>query len=160
MLCFHLSPPSRSLNNSLDGTCQTPHGNPTDACASHVDPQLWVLATLAFTVFFSNYMVAPLIPAFSREFSVPASQLGWLTAGYLIPYGISTLVYGALSDRWGRASTLTALLGFAATTLLLVSVAGSWQTLVVARVFHRSDGTSQIQLQDKELTARIARAIG
>jgi predicted MFS family arabinose efflux permease len=135
VLCFHLSPPSRSLNNSLDGTCQTPHGNPTDACASHVDPQLWVLATLAFTVFFSNYMVAPLIPAFSREFSVPASQLGWLTAGYLIPYGISTLVYGALSDRWGRASTLTALLGFAATTLLLVSVAGSWQTLVVARVF-------------------------
>jgi MFS family permease len=81
------------------------------------------MATIAFTVFYSNYMVAPLIPAFSREFSVPVYQLGWLIAGYLIPYGISTLVYGALSD-WDELPTLVALLCFAMTTMLMVSFAG------------------------------------
>jgi predicted MFS family arabinose efflux permease len=106
----------------------------TEPSATNNESQLWVLATIAFAVVYSNYMVAPLIPAFSREFSVSAYQLGWLIAGYLIPYGISTLVYGALSDWWGRTPTLVVLLCFAATTMLIVSFAGSWRTLVVARI--------------------------
>ena len=40
--------------------------------------QLWVLASVAFVIFYANYMVAPLIPALSRELSVPTHQLGWL----------------------------------------------------------------------------------
>jgi len=106
----------------------------TEPSATNVKVQLWVMAILAFVVFYSNYMVAPLIPAFSKEFAVPAYQLGWLIAGYLISYGISTLVYGALSDLWGRAPTLVALLCFATTTMLMVSFAGSWRTLIVARI--------------------------
>lgn len=102
--------------------------------ARNDEVQLWVMATLAFAVFYSNYMVAPLIPAISREFAVPAYQLGWLIAGYAIFYGISTLVYGALSDWWGRAPTLAALLCSAAITMLMVSFAGSWRTLVASRV--------------------------
>src|ERR1700722_19203278 len=98
------------------------------------DSQLWVMATIAFAVVYSNYMVAPLIPAFSTEFAVPAYQLGWLIPGYLIPYGISTLIYGALSDWWGRARTLVALLFFATTTILMVSFAGSWRTLIATRI--------------------------
>jgi len=78
----------------------------TGPSATNDKVQLWVMATLAFAVFYSNYMVAPLLPAFSKEFAVPSYQLGWLIAGYLIPYGVSTLVYGALSDWWGRARTL------------------------------------------------------
>src|SRR5580698_8254360 len=95
---------------------------------------LWVMATIAFVVFYGNYMVAPLIPAFSREFSVSAYQLGWVIPGYLIPYGISTLVYGAVSDWWGRCRTLVALLCFATITMLVVSFAGSWRTFIVARI--------------------------
>ena len=92
------------------------------------------MAAVAFAVFYSNYMVPPLIPALSREFSVTAYQLGWLIPGFLIPYGISTLVYGALSDRWGRTPMLVTLLCFATTTMMLVSFAGSWRTLLIARI--------------------------
>lgn len=106
----------------------------TEPPATNDQVQLWVMATLAFAVFYSNYMVAPLLPAISKEFAVPAYQLCWLIAGYLIPYGVSTLVYGALSDWWGRARTLVALLCFATTTMLMVSFARSWRTLVVARI--------------------------
>jgi predicted MFS family arabinose efflux permease len=98
------------------------------------DSLLYVMATIAFAVVYSNYMVAPLIPAFSTEFSVPAYQLGWVIPGFLIPYGISTLIYGALSDWWGRTRTIVALLCFATTTMLVVSFAGSWRTLIAARI--------------------------
>jgi predicted MFS family arabinose efflux permease len=106
----------------------------TEPSTTNDKAELWVMAIFAFAVFYSNYMVAPLIPAFSREFSVPASQLGRLIAGYLIPYGISTLAYGTLSDWWGRTRTLVGLLCFATTTMLMVSFAGSWQTLIAARI--------------------------
>jgi predicted MFS family arabinose efflux permease len=92
------------------------------------------MAGIACAVFYSNYMVPPLIPALSREFSVTAYQLGWLIPGFLIPYGISTLVYGALSDRWGRLPLLVLLLFFAATTMTLLSLAMSWRTLIIARI--------------------------
>ena len=101
----------------------------TETSYRNDDVQLWAMAALAFIIFYSNYMVAPLLPAFSREFAVPTYQLSWLIAGYLIPYGISTLVYGALSDWWGGARTLVALLCFATTTMLMVSFAdhgGPW----------------------------------
>ncbi len=92
------------------------------------------MATIAFAIFYGNYMFAPLIPAFSHEFAVPASQLGWVIPGYLIPYGVSTLVYGALSDWLGRAPTLVALLCFAATTMMMLSFAGSWRALIATRI--------------------------
>jgi hypothetical protein len=53
--------------------------------------QLWVLATIAFVIFYNNYMVALLLPAFSREFSAPGYLLEWMISGYLISYGVSTL---------------------------------------------------------------------
>ena len=104
------------------------------AATADYESQLWVMAAIAFAVFYSNYMVPPLIPALSREFSVTPYQLGWLIPGFLIPYGISTLVYGALSDRWGRTPMLVALLCFATTTLMMVSLARSWRTLIIARI--------------------------
>ncbi len=33
---------------------------------------LWAMAAIALLVFYGNYMVAPLLPAFSREFAVGA----------------------------------------------------------------------------------------
>jgi predicted MFS family arabinose efflux permease len=105
-----------------------------ETATAHNESQLWVMAFVAFAVFYSNYMMPPLIPALSREFSVTPYQMGWLIPGFLIPYGISTLVYGALSDRWGRIPVLVTLLCFAATTMMLVSFAGSWRTLILARI--------------------------
>src|SRR3984957_11078649 len=105
-----------------------------EAATANDESQLWVMAAVAFAGFYSNYMVPPLIPALSRGFSLTAYQLGWLIPGFLISYGVSTLAYGALSDRWGRFPMLVALLCFAATTMIVVSFAGSWRTLIMARI--------------------------
>jgi predicted MFS family arabinose efflux permease len=98
------------------------------------ESQLWLMAAIAFAVVYSNYMMPPLIPALSREFSVSPYRLGWLIPGFLIPYGISTLIYGALSDRFGRTPVLETLLYLATATMVMVSLAGSWRTLIIARI--------------------------
>src|ERR1700734_2855082 len=92
------------------------------------------MAVIAFAVVYSNYMMAPLIPALSREFSVSPYRLGWMIPGFLIPYGISTLIYGALSGRFGGTPVLETLLYLATATMVMVSLAGSWRTLIIARI--------------------------
>ncbi len=62
---------------------------------------LWILSAATFLIFFQAYMVAPLIPRLAMVFSVPVTKVGFIVPAYLIPYGISTLFYGLLSDRIG-----------------------------------------------------------
>src|SRR5216684_2188999 len=63
---------------------------------------LWVLTAATFLIFFQAYMVAPLIPRLSSLFGVSAERMGLIVPAYMIPYGVSTLLYGLISDRLGR----------------------------------------------------------
>jgi predicted MFS family arabinose efflux permease len=92
------------------------------------------MAGVAFLVFYSNFMVAPLIPAFSREFAVIPDRLGWLVPGFSIAYGTSTLINGVVSDRLGRIRVLLALIFFASLTMLLLSFAATAQELIGLRI--------------------------
>jgi predicted MFS family arabinose efflux permease len=69
---------------------------------------LWVLSAATFLIFFQAYMVAPLIPRLSNVFGVSSQTVGLIVPAYMIPYGISTLFYGLLSDRLGRLPIMLA----------------------------------------------------
>ncbi|WP_271898445.1 MFS transporter [Candidatus Phyllobacterium onerii] len=62
---------------------------------------LRVLAAATFIIFFQGYMVAPIIPALSAVFGTSVQTVGLIVPAYLVPYGIATLVYGVLADRFG-----------------------------------------------------------
>ena len=63
---------------------------------------LWLFSAATFLIFFQAYMVAPLIPRLAFLFSASVEAIGLIVPAYLIPYGISTLFHGLLSDRIGR----------------------------------------------------------
>ncbi len=63
---------------------------------------LWVLSGATFLIFFQAYMVAPLIPRLASVFGESVEKIGFIIPAYLIPYGVATLFFGALSDRIGR----------------------------------------------------------
>lgn len=92
------------------------------------------MAAIAFLVFYSNYMIAPLIPALARGFGVHPYDLKWLIPGFSILYGVATLFYGILSDRFGRYPVLRVLLGFAAAATVSLSFAMSARQLVLLRL--------------------------
>ena len=99
-------------------TLPQPGAGPTGA-GSKREAVLHVMAAAAFLVFFQAYLVAPLIPALSVEFHASTDFLGLLVPAYMLPYGISTLFYGPISDRFGRKPVILTLLG-----LMVVTMAG------------------------------------
>src|SRR5215467_6209680 len=74
--------------------------SPTGVSSSKREAVLHVMAAASFLVFFQAYLVAPLIPSLSVEFHASTDLLGMLVPAYTLPYGISTLFYGPISDRF------------------------------------------------------------
>lgn len=87
---------------------------------------LWILSAATFLIFFQAYMVAPLIPRLASVFGSSAERVGLIVPAYLIPYGVSTLLYGLLSDRVGRRPIMFASL---AAFILLTGVTGLVQSV-------------------------------
>lgn len=87
-----------------------------------------VLCTLAFLVLVQGFMVAPLIPRLAEVFHTDVGWVGLAVPAYLLPYGMATLVWGPLSDRFGRRTvilgSLTLFIVFTAATAAAASVTG------------------------------------
>jgi predicted MFS family arabinose efflux permease len=65
-----------------------------------------IICTTAFLVIGQAFMVAPLIPRLADVFHTSVGWVGLAVPGYLVPYGIATLAWGPLSDRFGRRSVI------------------------------------------------------
>jgi predicted MFS family arabinose efflux permease len=84
------------------------------------DRLLWTLIAATVLIFFQAYMVAPIIPHLAQEFQVDNQIIGLLIPAYMIPYGITSLLFGLLSDRIGRKPVMLMSL-FAMMILTLLS---------------------------------------
>jgi len=92
---------------------------------------LRVLSAATFLIFFQAYMVAPLIPRLSAVFGVSGQTIGLIVPAYMIPYGVSTLLYGLLSDRLGRRRIMLAsLLAFVGLTALTATAQSASQIIL------------------------------
>jgi len=114
-------------------TLPQPGAGPTGA-GSKREAVLHVMAAAAFLVFFQAYLVAPLIPALSVEFHASTDFLGLLVPAYMLPYGISTLFYGPISDRFGRKPVILTLLGLMVVTMAGVATAITAVQMMVWRL--------------------------
>lgn len=81
-----------------------------------------LLGAAAFLVMFQAYLVAPLIPSLTRSFHTNQSLMGLAVPAFTIPYGLSSLFYGPLSDRFGRKAIILGLLGFLAFSTFLLAI--------------------------------------
>lgn len=65
-----------------------------------------VLTAAAFLVFAQAFMVAPILPRLARVFEADVGLVGLAVPGYLIPYGLMTLLWGPWADRIGARSVI------------------------------------------------------
>jgi len=92
---------------------------------------LRILSVATFLIFFQGYMVAPMLPHLAAYFGVTLAMIGLVIPAYLIPYGVSTLFYGLLSDRIGRRRILLAsLVAFVILTALTATSQNASQLIV------------------------------
>ncbi|WP_367209354.1 MFS transporter [Sphingobacterium sp. R2] len=61
-----------------------------------------ILSLGTFIVFFQGFMVAPILPQLSSLFGVSVRYVSFIEPAYLLSYGLSTLIYAPLSDKYGR----------------------------------------------------------
>ena len=93
-----------------------------------------VLSAAAFLIFLQAYMVGPLVPTLSRSLSVSTLLAGYLVPAYVLPYGLATLMYGPLADRFGRRRVMLALLIATPPVTALTATAAGFGSLMAWRI--------------------------
>jgi MFS family permease len=83
---------------------------------------------------YANSMIAPLLPALARGLRGHPYDLKWLIPGFSLLYGAATLIYGLLSDRFGRYPVLRILLICASAITLSLSCAMNVHQLLLLRL--------------------------
>ncbi|MCW2528054.1 MAG: hypothetical protein JWM76_2914 [Pseudonocardiales bacterium] len=88
----------------------------------------------------------PALPAIATDFGAPDSAVQWTLSTSLVGLGAGQLIFGPLSDRYGRrVLLLTSLVGFTLASVLCFAAPSLW-FLIVARLFQGFFGAGGVVL--------------
>lgn len=91
-----------------------------------VQAMVGALTAAAFLIFAQAFMVAPILPRLAQVFRSGVWVVGLAVPAYLIPYGLTSLVWGPLADRVGRRGVIQACLwAFVVVTAATAAVSGA-----------------------------------
>ncbi|HYK87835.1 MAG TPA: MFS transporter [Acidobacteriota bacterium] len=96
-----------------------------------------VVLCLFFVLFLGvadNQVISPLLPAIRAQVKRSSSDMGLLFTGYSVCAGLSVLLWGPLSDVFGRKRGLIAGLLIFSLGSLISSLAADFQTLMLGRI--------------------------
>jgi predicted MFS family arabinose efflux permease len=71
-----------------------------------------ILGLAGFIVMADNWVVSPILPAIAHSFKIAPVRAGLLITAYMLPFGIFQLLFGPLSDRYGKRQVITASMTF------------------------------------------------
>lgn len=97
-------------------------------------PHGGLLAIIAASGTLAMHMLVPALPAVAREFETTAFTAQLTLFVYLVGVAAGQLIYGPLSDRFGRRPVLLASLTLFLLASMVAAFASSIQWLIVARV--------------------------
>ncbi len=95
---------------------------------------LWVLGLMLFLANGDNYAAASLLSDIASDLNLTLSRAAWSVIAYMLSFGIFTLVFGPLSDRFGKVKVfIAASLGTA-----VFSILGAFAFNLSSLVFFRA----------------------
>lgn len=91
------------------------------------------LALGSLMIFANVHMTQPLLPQLAQTFQLTPLQASWSLTVTIAMLGLSLLIYGPLSDAWGRKNLMSlSLLGAVLTTLAMTQVE-TYSSLLILR---------------------------
>ncbi len=66
-----------------------------------------ILGLLAFMTNGDNYAAAPLLLKISEDLGINLQQAAWTVTAYMLSFGLFTLIFGPLSDRYGKVKIIS-----------------------------------------------------
>src|SRR3984957_10060583 len=144
------------------GTARAQAAMPVARPAGPVLVGVLALGGLAFSLLQS--MVAPALPAISRDLHASPASAGWTVTSYLIAAAIATPIAGRIGDQLGRRRVLIAVLALLAGGCVVAALAGSLAVLVIGRAMQGAAGAvfplAFGILRDRLPAERVAAAVG
>jgi DHA1 family bicyclomycin/chloramphenicol resistance-like MFS transporter len=119
-------------------------------CAASPDPvpraPLWLLALITFTGTMAMHIFVPALPAVAADFDASPGTVQMTLSFYIVGLALGQLVYGPISDRFGRRPVL--ILGTVVYTLagVVAMLAPTIGTLITARLFQALGGCAGLVL--------------
>jgi DHA1 family bicyclomycin/chloramphenicol resistance-like MFS transporter len=110
-----------------------------------VPAPLWLIAILAAVTAtgpFAMQIFLPALPAIQTSFRVSTGVAQLTLSASMIAIALATLIYGPLSDRFGRRPTLLLGLGVFVFGSMLCVLAHNIETLIAARVVQAAGGAA------------------
>jgi DHA1 family bicyclomycin/chloramphenicol resistance-like MFS transporter len=95
---------------------------------------------------FSTDMYVPSMPGIGTAFGATTQQVQLTISSYLVGFALGQIVYGPLSDRYGRKPVLVSALLLYCITTLLCTISTSIDMLIVLRLFQAFGGCGAIVL--------------
>ncbi|MGQ9558542.1 MAG: MFS transporter [Desulfurispora sp.] len=92
-----------------------------------------VLGLAGFTAMADNWVVSPIMPSIAHYFNYDLARAGLLITAYMIPFGLFQLVFGPLSDRYGKRQVINTAMFFFAIATALCALATSFSGLLLFR---------------------------
>lgn len=94
---------------------------------------LRTLAVASFVSSYDRFAMAPLLLVIAADLGTSLGSVAAVAGGYYLAYGLTQPVWGMLSERWGRVTTMRMGLLGAAVAGLASALAPDLATLAVAR---------------------------
>jgi predicted MFS family arabinose efflux permease len=74
-----------------------------DMAAAKTGKMVFILGMMAFWCNGDNYAAAPLLVEIAKDLHLEISQAALSVTAYMLPFGLFTLLFGPLADRYGKA---------------------------------------------------------
>ncbi|MDZ5460061.1 multidrug effflux MFS transporter [Azohydromonas lata] len=114
--------------------------------ANRVAPPLWLLVLVTFSGTLAMHMFVPALPLVARELHATTAAAQLSISLYILGLALGQLVYGPLSDRWGRRPTLLAGLSLYTAAAALCLAAPNVHTLLAGRLLQALGGCAGLLL--------------
>jgi DHA1 family bicyclomycin/chloramphenicol resistance-like MFS transporter len=109
-------------------------------------PPLWLLALLTLSGTLGMHIFAPALPRAASDLGVGPSVMQMTVSLYILGLAFGQLVYGPISDRFGRRPALIGGLALYTLAGFAAAAAPGPETLIVARLFQALGGCAGLAL--------------
>jgi len=103
-------------------------------------PPFWFLALLLGLPLFSETVYSPALPNIAHELNVSEGWVEHTLTIYLFGFALGILLWGSISDRWGRKPSLLAGLGLYMVGCIVCWMSSSLELLMVGRLIQALGG--------------------